>query len=114
MAIDVVLLSLLLWTSPATDTSGAMMTGLLETVVVHQRQSPTAVRLGAMLYANPDTFRIYWPTVKAEADTDIAARVMAAPGAACSVALPDTGYWLWVVTRQAHSAWSARSAWVWK
>ena len=112
--IALTLAATLLWTAPARDTLGQPMSGTLECIAVHQRQSPTAVRLGAMLYANPDTFRVYWPTVKAEADTDIAARVMAAPGAACSVALPDTGYWLWVVTRQAHSAWSARSAWVWK
>lgn len=63
--------------------------------VYRHRQSPTAVRLGAMLYANPDTFRVYWPTVRAEADYQWVVNVVAPPAT-----IPDslgTGYWWFVV-----------------
>jgi hypothetical protein len=103
----------LTWTVSSVDSAGlAIGTQIpvqLECEVARERKSPTAVRLGNTLYANPDSFATYWPTVAREADTTFVARAWSAPGAFVSVVVDTTGGpWAWfVLCRKPSGRWSA-------
>lgn len=46
-------------TTPLTDLAGFY--------IIRHRLSPTWALKGAMMWANPDTFNVYWPVVRTEA-----------------------------------------------
>lgn len=105
------LAAMLLFTAPATDSAGAAITTTLECVAYRQRQSPTYLAHRDSLIDNRTPyFSLHWAQVRAESDTDSFAHVYAQPGAVCSVALPDSGWWRFVICRKTPGGrWSPRS-----
>ena len=77
--------------------------------VVWYQQSPTYLLHAASLRAaNPDSLRIYWPTVRAEAAPRVVATLAALIGAMTYV-VPDTTGRTWYVQAHDGAGWSCPS-----
>lgn len=80
--------------------------------VWRQRQSPIAVRLGAKLYTDRDSFAAYWPQVRRDADPQWVMNAATVP-----IVLPDTlslGWWYFVTVVDQGGRESCQSNNVWR